>query len=211
MKITLYNPILILAKALFSLAKKFNLKIRREMNEWMNECYFWTQWLEIGDVILLNKKYPGFGGFLLQHISPGPKATHIIIISKIDEKGNMFFSHATEHFFWKEEKSGIQIDVPLIPYLKKNPAKICILKPNKELREKAIKNLTLKENKQGEYDYSEALFSILAFPDIQKEKYNCGSYLAHLFGLKNQNLALPIFWRYQKWFTRYKIPYKETL
>ena len=37
MKITLYNPILILAKALFSLAKKFNLKIRREMNEWMNE------------------------------------------------------------------------------------------------------------------------------------------------------------------------------
>ena len=39
MKITLYNPILILAKALFSLAKKFNLKIRREMTEWMNAIF----------------------------------------------------------------------------------------------------------------------------------------------------------------------------
>gem|GEM_PF-2865044 len=53
----------------------------------------------MGDVLLLNKKYPWFGGFLLQHIAPGPKATHVIIISRIDKKGNTFFSHATEHFF----------------------------------------------------------------------------------------------------------------
>ena len=37
MKITIHNPILILAKALFSLLKKIDLKIGRDMNEWMNE------------------------------------------------------------------------------------------------------------------------------------------------------------------------------
>ena len=103
MKITIHNPILILAKALFSLLKKINLKIGRDMNEWMNEWEFWIQWLEVGDVLLLNKKYPWFGGFLLQHIAPGPKATHVIIISRIDKKGNTFFSHATEHFFEKKK------------------------------------------------------------------------------------------------------------
>ena len=72
------------------------------MNEWMNEWEFWIQWLEVGDVLLLNKKYPWFGGFLLQHITPGPKATHVIIISRIDKKGNTFFSHATEHLFKKK-------------------------------------------------------------------------------------------------------------
>lgn len=174
----------------------------------MNE-YFRTKSLVIGDILLLNKKYPGFGGFFLQHIAPGPQATHVIIISKINEKGNILFSHSTEHFFENEEKSGIQSNVPLIPYLKANPAKISILKPNEELREKAIKNLALEQNKQGNYDYSAALFSILAFPEKQKEKYNCGSYLAHLFELKNQNLALPIFWRYEKGFTFYKIPRKR--
>ena len=35
MKITIHNPILILAKALFSLLKKIDLKIGRDMNEWM--------------------------------------------------------------------------------------------------------------------------------------------------------------------------------
>ena len=62
-----------------------------------------NEWLEVGDVLLLNKKYPWFGGFLLQHIAPGPKATHVIIISRIDKKGNTFFSHATEHFFEKKK------------------------------------------------------------------------------------------------------------
>ena len=99
MKITIHNPILILAKALFSLLKKINLKIGRDMNEWE----FWIQWLEVGDVLLLNKKYPWFGGFLLQHIAPGPKATHVIIISRIDKKGNTFFLMPQNTFFEKKK------------------------------------------------------------------------------------------------------------
>ena len=48
-----------------------------------------------------------------------------------------------------------------------------LLKPSQKLRTIAQNALNLTKNKDYSYNYSAALFSVLSFPQVTKEKFNC--------------------------------------
>ncbi len=150
--------------------------------------------LEVGSVILLNKQKAGTWWKLLQGVSKDDvDFTHVIVIT--EKWPPPKFSHATEHKYWNSAQSGIETNVPLWDYLKGNYADIVITQPPQEAKQKLIARLPeLQKDENLQYSKTAAATGILGINDVQKWKYNCGSYVQEILWLDGKWLAVPANW-----------------
>lgn len=157
-----------------------------------------AQEIEVGSVLLLNKKDAGFGGKLLQNLSDEDvDMTHVIVITQ--KWPPLRFAHSTGQKFSNPNTGGVESDISLLEYLQQYPADIIVTTPPEEKRKKALERVKMLASQQDQLSYSntDALLGVIGKRETGSKSFNCGSYVAEILELESQDgndLSIPNNW-----------------